>query len=98
MENKEEEMEMETIQIDISDETLLTLAKMAHEQDITLNQLVTKLLKQELDSLEELYYKNLRASFDIPSYPLQGMSQHDLIYYIKKLEKMLYDNDIPINE
>ena len=50
-ESKEEKME--TIDIDISDETFLFLARTAHEQDITFNQLViniiTKKLKEEED-------------------------------------------------
>ncbi len=50
-ESKEEKME--TIDIDISDKTFLFLARTAHEQDITFNQLViniiTKKLKEEED-------------------------------------------------
>lgn len=61
-ESKEEKME--TIDIDISDETFLFLARTAHEQDITFNQLViniiTKKLKEDdgldfnVDDLREL--------------------------------------------
>jgi hypothetical protein len=43
---------METIEVDLTDEEFLGLAKCAHEQDITLNQLVNKILLQHIKEIE----------------------------------------------
>lgn len=40
---------METIQVDLTDEEFLCIAKLAHELDITFNQMVAKILQEELD-------------------------------------------------
>lgn len=40
------------IEIDLDDETILFLAKKAHEKDITLNQYVNEILKTHLDQYE----------------------------------------------
>lgn len=42
---------METIELDITDEEFLILAKQAHELDITFNQYINKILKDYIDSL-----------------------------------------------
>jgi predicted DNA-binding ribbon-helix-helix protein len=39
---------METLSFEISDVDFLTLAKMAHEQNITFNQLVVNVLEKQL--------------------------------------------------
>ena len=39
-------METETIQVELSDEEFLHIARLAHEQDITFNQMVIKILEQ----------------------------------------------------
>lgn len=44
---------MATIEIEIEDELFLQLAKMAHERDITLNQLVTEILTEHIKMLEK---------------------------------------------
>jgi hypothetical protein len=41
----------ETIEVDLTDEEFLHLAKCAHEQDITLNQLVNSILLQHLEDI-----------------------------------------------
>ena len=41
------------IEIDLADEEWFTLMKIAHEQDITLNQLVERVLTAEIDRLEK---------------------------------------------
>lgn len=38
-----------TIEIDLSDEEFLKVAKMAHERDITFNQMVELILQAEMD-------------------------------------------------
>lgn len=45
-------MEMETIQVDLTDEEFLHIAKLAHEQDITFNQMVAKILEEHLEELK----------------------------------------------
>ena len=39
----------ETIEIDLSDDDFLRIAKMAHERDITFNQMVEIILQAEID-------------------------------------------------
>jgi predicted DNA-binding ribbon-helix-helix protein len=48
-----DESNYETIEVDISDEELLALAKMAHERDITFNQLVNEILLKKMKEQEE---------------------------------------------
>lgn len=46
--NGEEYDDRETIELEIHDSELLALMKLAHEKDITLNQLVTEILENEI--------------------------------------------------
>lgn len=39
----------ETIEVDLSDEEFLQVAKLAHERDITFNQMVEIILQAEMD-------------------------------------------------
>ena len=52
------EMEMETVQVDLTDEEFLHIAKLAHEQDITFNQMVAKILEQYILEQEKQSDKN----------------------------------------
>ena len=52
------EMEMETVQVDLTDEEFLHIAKLAHEQDITFNQMVAKILEQHILEQEKQSDKN----------------------------------------
>jgi hypothetical protein len=45
-------MEMETVEVDLTDEEFLHIAKLAHEQDITFNQMVAKILEEHLEELK----------------------------------------------
>jgi hypothetical protein len=45
-------MEMETVQVDLTDEEFLHIAKLAHEQDITFNQMVAKILEEYMEELK----------------------------------------------
>jgi len=45
-------MEMETVQVDLTDEEFLHIAKLAHEQDITFNQMVAKILEEHIEELK----------------------------------------------
>ena len=45
---------METIELDLKDEDLLVLFKMAHEQDITFNQFVNEILRKKVEELENI--------------------------------------------
>jgi len=42
-----------SITLDLSDNTIFQLMKMAHDQDVTLNHLVEEVLRAEMDKLEE---------------------------------------------
>jgi DNA-directed RNA polymerase subunit RPC12/RpoP len=80
------------VPIDISDETFNTLAKMAHEQDITFNELVCRILREEMEKEEKslVSYKiNIRKYYD---------EHKDEICrdYTNWLERKLYDNDVPV--
>ena len=44
---------METIELDLNEEEMFQLMRMAHEQDITLNQLINNILQQVVDLHEE---------------------------------------------
>jgi hypothetical protein len=46
---------METIELDLDDDELFRLMRLAHEQDITLNQLINNILQQVVDMHEETY-------------------------------------------
>ena len=43
----------ETIEIDLSDEEFLVIAKRAHEKDITFNQMVEEILWEAINQKEE---------------------------------------------
>lgn len=43
---------METVEVDLTDEEFLYLARCAHERDITLNQLVNDILLQHLKEIK----------------------------------------------
>lgn len=53
-----------TIPIDLEDELLFKLMLMAHEQDITLNQLVENILR-EFIAIEEAKQKDLQGSKEV---------------------------------
>ena len=44
---------METIELDLSEDEMFRLMQLAHEQDITLNQLISNILQQVVDMHEE---------------------------------------------
>jgi hypothetical protein len=44
---------METIELDLDDNELFRLMRLAHEQDITLNQLINNVLQSVVDMHEE---------------------------------------------
>jgi predicted DNA-binding ribbon-helix-helix protein len=44
---------METVEVDLTDEEFLHIAKLAHERDITFNQMVAKILQEEIDRLQK---------------------------------------------
>lgn len=71
----------ENIEVDLSDEQFLALAKMAHEKDITLNQLVTEILREQIESTEKLIsFKEFEENFDSI---LEDVMQHNAIYIIE---------------
>lgn len=41
-----------TIEVDITDEEFLRIAKMAHDRDITINKMIEFILEQEIDRLK----------------------------------------------
>ena len=52
------ETETETIQVDLTDEEFLHIARRAHEQDITFNQMVIQILEQYILEQEKESDKN----------------------------------------
>jgi hypothetical protein len=46
---------METIELDLSEDEMFRLMRLAHEQDITLNQLINNVLQSVVDMHEEAY-------------------------------------------
>jgi len=47
------EQSMENIEVDLTDEEFLHIAKCAHELDITFNQMVNKILLEQLNRLAD---------------------------------------------
>jgi hypothetical protein len=45
-------MEMETVEVDLTDEEFLHIAKRAHELNITFNQMVSKILEEYMEELK----------------------------------------------
>lgn len=45
----------ETVEIELEDEELFHLMQLAHEQDITLNQLINNVLQSVIDQHQETY-------------------------------------------
>ena len=45
-------MEMETVEVDLTDEEFLHIARLAHELDITFNQMVAKILEEHIEELK----------------------------------------------
>lgn len=45
-------METETIQVDLTDEEFLHIARLAHEQDITFNKMVVKILEEHIEEIK----------------------------------------------
>jgi hypothetical protein len=52
----------EEVEVSLTDEELLVLAKAAHRQDITLNQLINNILREEMN--KELKTDGPKKSFD----------------------------------
>ena len=42
-------IDCDTVDIDMSDETFLKIARMAHEDDITFNQIIVKMLRSQIE-------------------------------------------------
>ena len=51
----EEEQPMETVDIDLSEEQFTKIAEMAHEQDITFNDMCNQILREQLSKLKEVF-------------------------------------------
>jgi hypothetical protein len=49
---------METIEIDLEDETFLAIAMEAHKKNITFNQMVSEILTEQLDIEDKKEKKN----------------------------------------
>ena len=92
-------MNQEEVQIDISDEDFLVIARLAHEKDLTFNQFVNKILKDRMDEYDgnfQIYKQQLRVEFhETVNYDVQsGVYENDI--YIEYLEKKLYEANIPV--
>ena len=46
---------METVELELTDQELFRLMRLAHEQDITLNQLINNVLQNVVNQHEETY-------------------------------------------
>ena len=81
----------EEISLDLSNEEFATLARIAHERDITFNQLVNNILRDEM-AKQHTYATSLRQDFGLPAAPLNAISSKDLQDYIKWLENKMYES------
>lgn len=85
------------IPIDINDEEFLILSKIAHEQNITFNQLINNILREQMikerESFEK-YTSSLSSKFCETDTESTSMSR--LLRYVIWLERKLYDNKVPI--
>lgn len=96
---EQEKIDTAEIQIDIPDEDFVVLAKIAHERDITFNQLVNDILREkmnEYDDTFQTYRQELRREFnETVNYDLQsGVYEADV--YSEYLERKIYEANIPI--
>lgn len=62
------DLNTETIDIDIEDDVLLTLMKMAHEKNITFNQLVTEILMKQIEKENVVYNTPVTGNSNSYSY------------------------------
>ena len=53
MKQKKAETEKVEVEVNISDETMLIIARYAHSQDITINEAINRLLLRHIKSLEK---------------------------------------------
>jgi len=64
-------IDTEDVELDISDETFLAIAKMAHEKDLTINQTITQILRKQLEETKardkgtEISDKDFQAAKDL---------------------------------
>ena len=58
-----EEEKTETLEIDISDDLFLKVAKQAHERDITFNNMVLSIIKDRLKDAEYRFEHNSKPQF-----------------------------------
>lgn len=103
---KEDKMQsktnMEEVTLDLSDQDILILAKMAHEQNITLNQLCNNILRNEMEK-EEVAFLKYRMSLyeEYKPIALKEWNENQTIRqnnYIHWLEQKLFSNNVPIKE
>lgn len=52
MKNQPTEEKYEEVQIDIDDDVFMALAKIAHERDITFNQLCNEIIREQIEKAE----------------------------------------------
>ena len=57
MKQKKAETEKVEVEVNISDETMLIIARYAHSQDITINEAINRLLWEHIESLEQMEKK-----------------------------------------
>ena len=98
--------EMCDVEVNFSDETFMIIAKMAHEKDITLNQLITDILRKQMDKEDKekgSYTKNLHDQYTEEVDLQSGFTYVDWLEqrlevdlqsgftYVNWLEQKLYD-------
>lgn len=76
------------VPLELSDGEFAVLARMAHERDVTFNQLINDILRAKLDDFEAFVNK-LRDEFGLPKV-LSALSSKDLQDYIRFLEAKHY--------
>jgi len=85
--------EMCDIDITISDENFLAIAKKAHEQDITMNQFIINTLRKQMTNEDiKPYVENLHDQYTSEVDLQSGFT------YVDWLEQKLYDNDVQVKE
>ena len=78
------------VEVNFSDETFMIIAKMAHEKDITLNQLITDILRKQMDKEDKekgSYTKNLHDQYT------EEVDLQSGFTYVDWLEQKLYDGE-----
>ena len=84
-------MDTENVEIDITDSDFIILARLAHEQNMTFNELVNNILRRKMEEEENssmyAYTKNLHDKYT------EEVDLQSGFTYVNWLERKLYDGE-----